>query len=231
MSRSMSIGTTTFGPACRMPYWPSDVHWKTGVAHGPAAIPGVARRALHLDALAERQRDRGLGLLGVDHRALDVGQHVGREVPPLREEDPAARLLEVAVDGDRERRDVAAVAVDRDEVLEAVMDERVADLAEDLRNVVVVSRMLPGNCMWYHESVTLSVGATRTRRPSSAASWAVRVASAWAITQSVSSGMCGPCCSVVPIGSSTASTPASICSPDLLPRHPLDQVLRHGRLV
>ena len=31
--------------------------------------------------------------------------------------------------------------------------------------------------MWYHESVTLSVGATRTRSPSSAASWAARVAS------------------------------------------------------
>ena len=62
---------------------------EAGVAHGAAAVPGVARRAVHLDALAERQRDRRLGLLGVDHRALDVGEHVGREVPPLREEDPA----------------------------------------------------------------------------------------------------------------------------------------------
>ena len=46
--------------------------------------------------------------------------------------------------------------------------------------------------------------------------------------QSVSSGMCGPCCSVVPIGSSTASTPASLHALDLLPGHPLDPVLAHG---
>ncbi len=70
--------------------------------------------------------------------------------------------------------------------------------------------MLPGNCMWYHDSVTLSVGATSTLRPSSAASSAARVASPWAMMQSVSSGMCGPCCSVVPTGRSTVSTPASM---------------------
>ena len=33
-----------------------------------------------------------------------------------------------------------------------------------------------------------------------------------AMKQSVSSGMCGPCCSVVPIGIRTASTPCSIRS-------------------
>ena len=46
--------------------------------------------------------------------------------------------------------------------------------------------------------------------------------------QSVSSGMCGPCCSVVPIGISTASTPRSIARLDLGPRHPLDEVLGHA---
>ena len=54
------------------------------------------------------------------------------EIPPLDEEDAAAGRLEVVVDGDGQRGDVAAVPVHGDEVLEAVVDERVADLAEDL---------------------------------------------------------------------------------------------------
>src|SRR5690242_12174777 len=80
------------------------------------------------------------------------------------------------------------------------------------RKVVVERRIEPGNCMWYHESVTFRVGATRTLRPSAPARSAARVASERAMKQSVSSGMCGPCCSVVPIGTSTASTPALIRS-------------------
>ena len=76
------------------------------------------------------------------------------------------------------------------------------------RKVVVESRIEPGNCMWYQDSVTLRVGATSTLSPSAAAWSATRSARLRAITQSVSSGMCGPCCSVVPIGRSTASTPA-----------------------
>ena len=64
--------------------------------------------------------------------------------------------------------------------------------------------------MWYQESVTFSVGATRMLTPCSLPSSAARVARERAITQSVSSGMCGPCCSVVPIGMSTASTPSLI---------------------
>src|SRR3989442_1536470 len=62
--------------------------------------------------------------------------------------------------------------------------------------------------MWYHESVTFSVGATRMLTPCSLPSPAARSASDRAMKQSVSSGMCGPCCSVVPIGRSTASTPS-----------------------
>jgi hypothetical protein len=38
----------------------------------------------------------------------------------------------MSADGDGQGRDVPAMAVDGDEVLEAVVDERVADLAEDL---------------------------------------------------------------------------------------------------
>src|SRR5256885_1813202 len=75
------------------------------------------------------------------------------------------------------------------------------------RKVVVDRRIEPGNCMWYQESVTFSVGATSTLRPSASARSAARTASERAMKQSVSSGMCGPCCSVVPIGTSTASTP------------------------
>ena len=75
------------------------------------------------------------------------------------------------------------------------------------------SRIDPGNCMWFQESVTFSVGATRIETPSSSPSAAVRAASERAMKQSVSRGMCGPCCSVVPIGMSTASTPAEIRSP------------------
>ena len=66
--------------------------------------------------------------------------------------------------------------------------------------------------MWYQESDTLTVGATRTLRPSASAASAVRAHSARAITQSVSSGMWWPCCSVVPIGIRTVSTPLSIAA-------------------
>ena len=66
--------------------------------------------------------------------------------------------------------------------------------------------------MWYQESVTFSVGATSSSTPSSSPASAARAHSARAIKQSVSSGMCGPCCSVVPIGISTASTPRSIAA-------------------
>src|SRR5438094_4198831 len=76
------------------------------------------------------------------------------------------------------------------------------------RKVVVESRIEPGNCMWYQESVTFSVGATSTLSPSASASSAARTARERAMKQSVSSGMWGPCCSVVPIGISTASTPS-----------------------
>ena len=61
------------------------------LAHRLAAVPGVARRAVGLDPLAERHRQRGLRLLGVDQRPLDLGEHVAGEVPPLREEDAPAR--------------------------------------------------------------------------------------------------------------------------------------------
>ena len=64
---------------------------EAGLPHRRAAVPGVARRAVHLDALAERQRERRLRLLGVDQRPLDVGEHVGREVPPLRRGRRAGR--------------------------------------------------------------------------------------------------------------------------------------------
>ena len=64
--------------------------------------------------------------------------------------------------------------------------------------------------MWYQESVMFSVGATRIETPSCSPSSAARTDSERAMKQSVSSGMCGPCCSVVPIGISTASTPAPI---------------------
>ena len=56
----------------------------------------------------------------MDHRPLDVGERVGGEVPPLDEEDAPARHFEVVVHRDGQRGDVAAVAVDRDEILEAV---------------------------------------------------------------------------------------------------------------
>src|SRR5262245_28294117 len=78
------------------------------------------------------------------------------------------------------------------------------------KSVVVDSRIEPGNCMWYQDSVTFSVGATSRLTPCSSPSAAARVASDRAMTQSVSSGMWWPCCSVVPIGIRTASTPASI---------------------
>ena len=78
------------------------------------------------------------------------------------------------------------------------------------KNVVVDRRIAPGNCMWYQDRVILSVGATRIDTPSVSPRAAARSASERAMKQSVSSGMCGPCCSVVPIGISTASTPAEI---------------------
>src|SRR5438067_2183100 len=80
------------------------------------------------------------------------------------------------------------------------------------RKVVVESRIEPGNCMWYQESVTFSVGATSTLSPSVSASSAARTARERAMKQSVSSGMWGPCCSVVPIGVSTASAPSVLPS-------------------
>ena len=75
-----------------------------------------------------------------------------------------------------------------------------------------------------------SVGATRIETPSSARRARRREPhSERAMKQSVSSGMCGPCCSVVPIGISTASTPAAIRCVDLGPGHALDQVLASRR--
>ena len=128
----MSIGTTTPGPLARIPYRPNDVHVPPGLLDGRAAVPGVPRRPVVLDALAERHRERRLRLLGVDHRPLDLREGVGGEVPPLDEEDAAAGRLEVVVDGDGQCGRVAAVPVHGDEMLEAVVGERVADLAEDL---------------------------------------------------------------------------------------------------
>ncbi len=43
MSRSMSIGTTTPGPLCVMPYLPNDVHGRPACTHRRAAVEGVAR--------------------------------------------------------------------------------------------------------------------------------------------------------------------------------------------
>ena len=85
--------------------------------------------------------------------------------------------------------------------------------------------------MWYHESVTLSVGATRTRRPfvggelggagrESLGDHAVGVE--WHV-RAVLLGRADREQHGVDAGLDL--------SPDLLPRHPLDQVLRHGRLV
>ena len=133
MSRSMSMGTTTPAPLCVIPYLPNDVHGKARLPHRLAAVEGVARRLGFEHPLAERQRERGLRLLGVDHRALDRGEDVRGEIPPLDEEDPAAGRLHRVVHGDGERGDVAAVPVDRDQALEAVVGERVADLPEDLQ--------------------------------------------------------------------------------------------------
>ena len=66
--------------------------------------------------------------------------------------------------------------------------------------------------MWYQDSVTFSVGATSSSTPSASPASAARAQSERAMKQSVSSGMCGPCCSVVPIGISTASTPRPIAA-------------------
>ena len=67
--------------------------------------------------------------------------------------------------------------------------------------------------MWYQERVTFRVGATSSSTPSVSPASAARAQRDRAMKQSVSSGMCGPCCSVVPIGINTASTPRSIaCS-------------------
>jgi hypothetical protein len=104
-----------------------------GLPDGGAAVEGVPRPLVLEHALPEGERNRRLGLLGVDHRTLDLGEDVGGEVPPLHEEDAASRRFEVVVHGDGERGDVAAVAVDGDDVLEPVVDERVADLAEHVQ--------------------------------------------------------------------------------------------------
>src|SRR5579859_6980737 len=94
------------------------------------------------------------------------------------------------------------------------------------KNVVVDSRTEPGNCMWYQLSVTFSVGATRIETPSCSPRSAARAASDRAMTQSVSSGMWGPCCSVVPMGIHCVD--AGIDPPlDFFPGHPLDEVLGH----
>src|SRR5205823_12097449 len=99
------------------------------------------------------------------------------------------------------------------------------------RKVVVESRIEPGNCMWYQESVTFSVGATSTLSPSASASSAARTARERAMKQSVSSGMWGPCCSVVLLGRADRDQhgvdPLRDALVDLLPRQPFDQVLRH----
>mgnify|MGYP003330326160 CR=1 FL=1 len=54
----------------------------------------------HQHPLPEGKRDRGLGLLGVNHRPFDVGERVRGEVPPLDEEDAPTGRLEVVVHGD-----------------------------------------------------------------------------------------------------------------------------------
>ena len=201
---------------------------QAGLAHRLAAIPGVARRAVGLDALAERHRERGLRLLGVDQRPLDLGEHVAGEVPPLREEDAPAGGLEVVVDRDRQRGDVAAVPVDGDEPLEAVVDERVADLAEDLEerrrrepDAPRELHVVPG------ERHVDRRGNEHAQRPRPPPRSAARAHSARAITQSVSSGMWWPCCSVVPIGIRTVSTPLLDRRLDLRPGHALDEALAH----
>ena len=54
MSRSMSIGTTTLGPAWRMPYWPNDVHGRpASFTAAPRSYASRVARSM-LDALAER---------------------------------------------------------------------------------------------------------------------------------------------------------------------------------
>ena len=205
-----------------------DDHLRPGVAHavlaegrpletrlpdGGAAVPGVPRREVHLDALPERDRERGLGLLGVDHRTIDVDERVGGEIPPLDEEDATAGRLEVMVHRDGQGRGIAAVPVDGDEVLGPCCASESQTSRKTWKNVVVCRRIEPGNCMWYHERVMFSVGATRIETPSCSPSAAARDASVRAMKQSVSSGIWGPCCSVVPIGISTASTPAPIRAP------------------
>jgi hypothetical protein len=59
----------------------------------------------------------------MDHRPLDVRESIGGEIPPLHQEDPAPRRLEVVVDRNGQRRRVAAVPVHGDEVPETVVDE------------------------------------------------------------------------------------------------------------
>ena len=103
-----------------------------GLLDRVAAIPGLDRRLVHQHALADGERDRRLGLFGVDARAFDRADDITRELPPLREEHAAAGLLEVVVDGDRQRRDVTAVAVEGDHVADAVVMQRLHDLLEDL---------------------------------------------------------------------------------------------------
>ena len=196
------------GPCRRIPYWPKDVHGSP--ASFTAAPRSQASRVACsvCDALAERQRERRLRLLGVDHRALDLREYVGREVPPLDEEDAPARRLEVVVHGDGECGDVAAVPVHRDEVARS-RGGRASRRPPGRPGGRSASTAAcePGNCMWYQDSVTFSVGATSRLTPSASPASAARAQSERAMKQSVSSGMCGPCCSVVPIGISTASTP------------------------
>src|SRR5439155_471173 len=65
-----------------------------------------------------------------DQRALDIGEDVAREVPPLHEEDPPPGRLEVVVHGHGQCCDVPAVTVHGDDVSEVLM-ERFADLTKD----------------------------------------------------------------------------------------------------
>ena len=72
MSRSMSMGTTTPAPLCVIPYLPYDVQGRPALPNRPRR--GRRHRAADSEfqhPLAERQRQRGLRLLCVDHRAFD----------------------------------------------------------------------------------------------------------------------------------------------------------------
>jgi hypothetical protein len=96
MSRSMSIGTTTPGPRCTSPYFPSDVHgW-------PASLTAWPRSYASRVASASTTRWPSASAIDVSASSAWISG------PSTSARTSAA-------------------------VLEAVVDERVADLAEDLQ--------------------------------------------------------------------------------------------------